>query len=496
MPKVTVWLSSYNHDQFLAESIESILCQTYEDFELFIIDDCSDDNSWSIIQKYSLLDKRIKAFRHSVNQGQSGLENMLEELQGEYVAIAHCDDKWEKEKLEKQIQILDSNPEIAACFTLVKIIDDLGDELKNETHPYYKIFMQPNRRRQEWLNWFFYNGNCLCHPSLLIRKEAYKKYGMLTTGLHGYPDFCKWIRLCKNAEIYILQEKLTDFRVHNDESNTSGNNENSIKRLSIEEYFVLEEFVDLIKTKQLLSVFPELEKYKINGDIEEYFALAKLMMSVHRSSYYLMGLRIIYEILKDKNRAQKVEKLYGYTSRMYNSDKQKVDVFHVISEERNMKSSISFNVDEKEEGSYSFFTFLQNDGSFTIKIASDKLNKGGRIRFIPDEGRFRKFASLRVFERGVEVKCVALNGKKIGDEDYFFTPYPEYEICIKGNQELIIQGNSQLIPLNVIEDFSCHCNVLEKENERLEDELAKILNSKGWKLYQGIKKIYKKVKRN
>ena len=496
MPKVTVWLSSYNHDKFLAESIESILCQTYEDFELFIIDDCSDDTSWSIIQKYSLLDKRIKAFRHSVNQGKSGMANMLEQLQGEYVAIAHCDDKWEKEKLEKQIQILDSHPEIAACFTLAKIIDDSGDELKNETHPYYKIFAQPNRSRQEWLHWFFYNGNCLCHPSLLIRKEAYEKYGLFTTGLHGYPDFCKWIRLCKNAEIYILQEKLTNFRVHNDESNTSGSNEKSLKRLSIEEYFVLEEFVDLIKTKQLLSVFPELGKYKVNGDIEEYFALAKLMMSVPRSSYYLMGLRIIYEILKDKNRAQKLEKLYGYTSRMYNLDKQKTDVFHVIPEERNMKSSIRFGVGEEEENIYSCPAFLQNDGSFRIKIASDKVNRGGKIRFIPDEGRFRKFASLRVFEQGEEVECIALNGKKLGDDDYFFTLHPEYEICIRGNKELIIQGNSQLIPLNMIEDFACRYNVLEEENVRLRDELGRILDSKGWKLYLAIKKVYKKVKRN
>ena len=261
MSKVSILLTSYNHEKFLAESIESILNQTYRDYELFIVDDCSTDGSWEIITHYERLDSRIKAFRHSYNWGYSGLQFLLEQMRGEYVAIAHCDDRWEKDKLRKQVEILDTNMDIAACFTLVKIIDDSGNELENKQHPYYKVFEQTNRTRYEWLNYFFYNGNCLCHPSSLIRKEANTKYGLFNVGLQGYPDFYKWIRICKYSGIFIIQEKLTNFRVHNDESNTSGENPNSIRRLAVEEYFILEEFVDLIDTKQLLLVFPELKKY-------------------------------------------------------------------------------------------------------------------------------------------------------------------------------------------------------------------------------------------
>ena len=65
MPKVTVLLTSYNHEEFIADSIESILNQTYTDFELYIVDDCSMDNSWEVIQKYN--DPRIIAIHHEKN---------------------------------------------------------------------------------------------------------------------------------------------------------------------------------------------------------------------------------------------------------------------------------------------------------------------------------------------------------------------------------------------------------------------------------------------
>ena len=81
MASITVWLTSYNHAPFLRESIESILNQTWSDFEFYIIDDCSTDNSWEIIQSYQ--DPRIHAIRHETNWGSSGMWQILESLTGE-----------------------------------------------------------------------------------------------------------------------------------------------------------------------------------------------------------------------------------------------------------------------------------------------------------------------------------------------------------------------------------------------------------------------------
>lgn len=230
MAKVSVWLTSYNHGELLRESIESVLNQTYQDFEFIIVDDCSTDHSQEIIKEYVKKYPRIKAILHEKNIGRGGLAEALKDLEGDYVAILHGDDKWNEKKLESQVAVLDSRPEVAACFTGVTVIDDDGNAYVGN-HAYANVFSMENKTRYEWLRYFFDRGNCLCHPSLLIRKEAYAKYHLFASGLNSLPDFSQWIKLCFHAEIYIVPEKLTYFRVHQDESNESGETEGKQKRL-------------------------------------------------------------------------------------------------------------------------------------------------------------------------------------------------------------------------------------------------------------------------
>jgi len=163
--KVSVILTSYNHEKYLREAIESVLNQSFSDFELIIWDDASTDSSWEIINSYT--DNRIRGFRNETNS-RGTINKSLLKARGEYIAIHHSDDIWEPSKLEKQVAFLDANPETGAVFTQALIIDENGDLFKDESHFYYKIFEQPVRSRYEWLNFFFFNGNALCHPSVLV----------------------------------------------------------------------------------------------------------------------------------------------------------------------------------------------------------------------------------------------------------------------------------------------------------------------------------------
>src|SRR5262245_25933982 len=114
--KVSVILTSYNHAKYLRESIESILNQTFIDFELVIWDDGSTDESWDIINSYS--DPRIRAFRNKTTQHGNPIRMVFPEIETEeYVAIHHSDDIWEPQKLEKQVAFLDTHPDIGAVFT-------------------------------------------------------------------------------------------------------------------------------------------------------------------------------------------------------------------------------------------------------------------------------------------------------------------------------------------------------------------------------------------
>ena len=126
-PLVSVILTSYNHAKFLRASIESVLGQTYKDFELIIVDDCSSDESWDIICSYS--DDRIRKVRHFYNYGSGVLKDTINRYaRGKYIAVHHSDDVWMLDKLQKQLDFLTRHREYKIVFTNVSVINEEGDE--------------------------------------------------------------------------------------------------------------------------------------------------------------------------------------------------------------------------------------------------------------------------------------------------------------------------------------------------------------------------------
>lgn len=227
-PLITVILNSYNHEKFLHHAIDSVLNQTYQHFELIIWDDCSTDSSWDIIKSYD--DSRIKVFKNDENQrGIYGINNAIfRESKGQYIAIHHSDDTWAHDKLEKQVKFLNDHPMTGAVFTHVNVIDEDGKDFVDEDSVFSTIFKQPNREQAEWISYFLKNGNCLCHPSVLVRRSVYEEVGPYRYGLAQLGDFDMWTRICSRYDIHIIQEPLTNFRVLDSEKNTSaptiGNN--------------------------------------------------------------------------------------------------------------------------------------------------------------------------------------------------------------------------------------------------------------------------------
>ena len=128
MPKVSIILPTYNRADFIAEAIESAINQTFEDWELLIIDDGSTDNTAEIVSKY-LKDKRIKYFK-TKNRGTAAARNRgLKLATGEYTAFLDSDDLWNPAKLKKQVEILDTHPDIDLLFTSSIIKNKHGEEV-------------------------------------------------------------------------------------------------------------------------------------------------------------------------------------------------------------------------------------------------------------------------------------------------------------------------------------------------------------------------------
>lgn len=313
MPRVTVVLTSYNHEKYLREAIDSVLAQTYEDFELIIWDDNSHDNSWQLISGYS--DNRIRSFRNDKQRrGIWGINRSISEVAtGEYIAIHHSDDVWEPDKLEKQVAYLDAHQEIGAVFSNALAIDEDSNPLDDPEHFYSNVFNQPNRSRQEWLHHFFYHGNGLCHPSVLIRKLCYDDCGLYRYGLSQQADFDMWVRLCLKYEIHVIHENLVKFRVRENEANTSGNRPDTRIRGWYEFYKVLENYNSIIEFEELVRIFPAAEQFRREQGSDVGFALGMVALKDNPLRFrQLFGQDLLFGIFSNPPRAEAIQQLYGF----------------------------------------------------------------------------------------------------------------------------------------------------------------------------------------
>jgi glycosyltransferase involved in cell wall biosynthesis len=309
MPKVSVIIPSYNHEKYVAQAIQSVLDQTYQDFEIIITDDGSTDGSVNEINKFT--DPRIRLFVFDKNQGAcTAVRKCLDEARGDYVTVLSSDDIFFPDKLEKQVSFLDEHTEMGAVFGLAHIIDEDGNDFADKSHFYYSIFKQPNRNRHEWLNYFFYKGNCLCHPSILIRKECYKTVGYYDERYAQLPDYDFWIRLCLKYEIFIIQENLIKFRVRKDELNVSGNRPEVKIRDAWEHGQILNNYLNINNIKDLLLIFPELSRYK--GKIKKSlipFFIALLALEVEGCNRKLFAINTLYYLLGQNRLIDKLRKI-------------------------------------------------------------------------------------------------------------------------------------------------------------------------------------------
>jgi glycosyltransferase involved in cell wall biosynthesis len=126
MPLVSVIMPSYNHERFISESIESVLNQSMADLELIIIDDASSDQSGQVIESYARTDDRIKTVFHEKNMGIARTVNDgIERATGKFIAFTASDDLWVKEKLKKQVKVLEENDNLVV-WSEGEVIDDRG----------------------------------------------------------------------------------------------------------------------------------------------------------------------------------------------------------------------------------------------------------------------------------------------------------------------------------------------------------------------------------
>ena len=292
-------MAAYNLGHFIGETIESVLRQTYADFEFIIVDNGSEDNTAAVIFGYN--DPRIKVLSEPINLGPSLAVNRAIELShGKYVALLAADDLWAPEKLARQVAFLDSHSETGAVFTTARPIDEDGRTFADPNHCYFSVFEQPNRSRHEWLRHFFQHGNCLCAVSSLVRHSSVSGEWYRAEMLQ-LSDFELWIRIVLQFDIHIIQEKLTCFRIRSGEANTSGSRVDVAMRCAFEAATrIAPLFIRPPVLEAIHLIFPELGVHAAGWtDSLKKWHLGRLFTEHALESWRWFGLTLQSDLLAD-----------------------------------------------------------------------------------------------------------------------------------------------------------------------------------------------------
>lgn len=272
MPKVSVLMPIYKTPpEYLKMSIESILAQTYKDFEFLILDDCPKENREDFVKSYK--DSRIRYIKNDYNMGISASRNKLLELAtGEYLAIFDHDDISLPNRLEKEVAYLDANPDVGVVSSNVKFM------IKN------KITKYPTENSA--IKTELINSCVVKHTAALIRKSVLQENNIRYEAAYSpAEDYMLWIRLLGKTMFHNLPNVLVQYR--DSAENTSHRQEEKmkdrdmmIKSIAHKEYPYLNEIG--VKTISLFNILP----------------LLKIKTTGHKILYLLFGVIPLLQIIK------------------------------------------------------------------------------------------------------------------------------------------------------------------------------------------------------
>ncbi len=199
--KVSVLMSVYNGEKYLCEAIDSVLNQTFEDFEFIIVNDGSVDKTNEILNSYR--DRRINLIDNKENAGLSkSLNTGLSRARGEYIARMDADDISLPERFKRQIDFLDKNPSIGLLGTSVEFI-----KMENVAKGIYR----PPLHHDEIKAYLLIN-NCLWHPTIMARRDVMQKVGGYNDSLQAAADYDIMVKIAKISKLRNLEDILLHYR--------------------------------------------------------------------------------------------------------------------------------------------------------------------------------------------------------------------------------------------------------------------------------------------
>jgi len=250
MPNISIIIPNYNHENYLNQRIESVLDQSYQDYEIIILDDCSTDNSKEIIEKHRSHPKVTHVVYNKQNSGSTFKQwkKGIELAKGKYIWIAESDDYSEKCFLNKCLIALEFDKEINLCFAQSYRVDENNYVISDLLDCYTKKFNSPFiQNGKSYIKDFLWNENNIFNASAVIfKKDLYPTDENHIVKFKFVGDWLAYIKILETGKIAYLPDRLNYFRTHR-LSVTAQLNRSKIHL--IESYFIL----SYIKTNRLYN---------------------------------------------------------------------------------------------------------------------------------------------------------------------------------------------------------------------------------------------------
>lgn len=239
MPKVSVIIPTYNQSRYLCEAIDSVLAQSYKDFELIVVDDGSTDDTQEAVKHYG---NKLQ-YVYQKNQGCPGAMNTgVRNSQGEYFAMLGHDDLWLPDFLATQVAVLDGNPELAFVSSGTHVIDDKGKNIG--------LWNVGHFRKKSFSN--LLKSNFIFHLTTLVRRKHFDEVGQFDENLQTAQDYDLWLRLAKKFKFECTDIPLAKYRLH--ASNLSKNLDLNLQdHLSILKKAEIKKSVSFLKINECIA---------------------------------------------------------------------------------------------------------------------------------------------------------------------------------------------------------------------------------------------------
>lgn len=292
MPKVSIILPNYNYARYLDERIQSLLNQTYKDFELIILDDASTDNSIEVIEKYTA-DPRVKTKYFSENSGlpYQRWNDGADMAEGGYLLIAGADDSCHPTLLEKLVDKLDNHPNVGLSFCQSWKIDSAGKRLSSMKK--WTNDLNKERWNQDFIDagknempYLLFKNTLPNASAVLMRRNVFLKAGNFHIKMRLTADWLQWIKMLEISDISFLAEPLNYFRHHEGTLTTK-----AVKSgLALEESYQVQKYIiknpNLGLSKEIIykasDIFAE---YWVQTVVDTIKARSKIDFSRQRSVY-------------------------------------------------------------------------------------------------------------------------------------------------------------------------------------------------------------------